>query len=304
MTPTWYAGAAVVPLAAAAIAARLAPRLVHRVHPATATSLLTVLAVGIGGATAVGLGAVLVAAVLHLAALPGGATDLRRGELASGLLVLAPVVLAAVAAAAPTVSALRDWRTARRARAGLGVLPDGVLVMEDPGCAAYAVAGPSGFIVVSRGLMELLDDDERCVVVAHERAHLRRHHAAYVMATHLSCHVNPLLRPLSQGVRRQVERWADEDAAVAVGDRRTVARAVARTALATRCDTEGGPVLGAAAGSPVDRTRALLQPAPPARWTLLAAAVLVAVCVDTSAAVAAHAVEDRYEHAQPTDLQR
>jgi predicted transcriptional regulator len=45
--------------------------------------------------------------------------------------------------------------------------------------------------------------------------------------------VNPLLAPVREAVTYLVERWADEEAAEAVADRRLVARAVARAALAT-----------------------------------------------------------------------
>ena len=59
----------------------------------------------------------------------------------------------------------------------------------------------------------------------------------------LAAAINPTLRPTARALRHTVERWADEDAADAVADRRTVARALARAALAAhahRRHTFGG----------------------------------------------------------------
>jgi hypothetical protein len=77
----------------------------------------------------------------------------------------------------------------------------------------------------------------------------------------------------------QRERWADEDAATTIGDRRATARALARTALLTR-DSElaGRLVLTAAGGDVPSRVRALMAPPPPRRpasVALLAALLLV-----------------------------
>ena len=47
---------------------------------------------------------------------------------------------------------------------------------------------------------------------------------------------NPLLRPAARAVEYTVERWADERAATAVGDRRLVAHAIGRAALAAKAN--------------------------------------------------------------------
>jgi hypothetical protein len=71
-------------------------------------------------------------------------------------------------------------------------------------------------------------------MLAHERAHLGCHHYAFAAAAHLAAAANPLLRPLAAAVAYTTERWADENAAAAVGDRRQVARAVAKAAVASK----------------------------------------------------------------------
>jgi len=69
---------------------------------------------------------------------------------------------------------------------------------------------------------------------AHERSHLRHRHHWYLVATEMAVAVVPPLRRLADQVRFATERWADEDAAAALGgDRDLVARAIARAALAS-----------------------------------------------------------------------
>ncbi|MER7187485.1 M56 family peptidase, partial [Streptomyces hyaluromycini] len=70
------------------------------------------------------------------------------------------------------------------------------------------------------------------------------------------------LRPLRTAVVYTAERWADEEAARSVADRRTVARAIGRAALLSAGTP--APTLAALAGTgPVPRrVAALLGPAP------------------------------------------
>lgn len=62
--------------------------------------------------------------------------------------------------------------------------------------------------------------------------HLERRHHRYLRVAGWAAAAVPVLRPLEAHLRFATERWADEDAATSVGDRRVVARAVARAALA------------------------------------------------------------------------
>jgi Zn-dependent protease with chaperone function len=136
-----------------------------------------------------------------------------------------------VAAAAMVASLVRSIRRERRHR---GLVADGeaflVLPIDQP--TAFAVPGDPGCVVVSSGMLRALDPDERRVLLAHEQAHLRHRHHRYLRVAGLSAALVPALRPLLARVRFAAERWADEDAVVAVGDRRLVARAICQAALA------------------------------------------------------------------------
>lgn len=135
-----------------------------------------------------------------------------------------------------------------------------VLPSDEP--TAYAVPGRpgrGGHIVVSAGMLRCLDSDERRVLLAHERAHLARGHHRYVWVADLAAAAVPVLDPLRRRVRFAVERWADEDAARAVGDRDLVARAICRAALAQH-DAAAVPALAMSGDAVGERVAAMLRP--------------------------------------------
>jgi beta-lactamase regulating signal transducer with metallopeptidase domain len=212
---------------------------------------------------------------------------------------LAPVpAWAGLACAALVVGLLMRaaWRTGvvgvalRRAHRTARLLPGtGPVVFVDD-TDIYTVAGLPGRIVVGAALFDRLDPDDRTVVLAHERSHLRHRHHLYVHVVDVAAAANPFLRPLRQHVRYGIERWADEDAARSVGDRGAAAHALARTAL-TRAElrrhapqaVQSG-VLAAASLQVTRRVRALLAPAAPARtahlvWMIIAALMVLAAGV-------------------------
>jgi hypothetical protein len=115
------------------------------------------------------------------------------------------------------------------------------VVLEDPSPEAFTLPGLPGRIVVSTGMLASLDLDERQAMLAHERAHLRYHHYLLTAAAQLAATANPLLRPAATAVGYMVERWADEDAASGCGDRRLVATAIGKAALATSPTSATGP---------------------------------------------------------------
>lgn len=174
-------------------------------------------------------------------------------------------ILVAVAACARTL--LRHRRVHVRTRRALAGLPTGsdLAVLPDSEPYAYALPGRPDRIVVSRAMLASLDADERRALVAHERAHLAGRHHRLLLAARLAACVNPLLRPLIPPIAYGAERWADEDAALAVGDRRVTARAVGKAALLSSAHS-ALPGLAFAAPGPVPRrVAALLGPAPPPR---------------------------------------
>lgn len=166
-------------------------------------------------------------------------------------------IVAIIVLAASALSILRHER--RRPRVDVAFTGDEELIVlrsDDP--TAYAVPGRPGHIVVSVGMIRALDESERRVLLAHERAHLRHRHHRYVRVADLSAAAVPLLHPISRRVRFATERWADEVAADVVGDRALAARAIARAALATT-SASVSPALAIAALGVSGRVDALLD---------------------------------------------
>lgn len=186
-----------------------------------------------------------------------------------------PPIVGAVAAtllAAMTASLVRAVVRWRRNSIEIESSTELVVVADDTPLA-YAVPGRRGHVVVSSGMLRALDDDERRVLLAHERAHLRYRHHRYIALVDLSVSVIPLLRPLAAHVRHATERWADEAAVRVVGDRRLVARAVARAAIvAADHPVAAIPFAGVGVRARVD---ALLED-DPRRWPPAIALLVVA----------------------------
>ncbi|MER7750548.1 M56 family metallopeptidase [Kitasatospora sp. NPDC097643] len=182
------------------------------------------------------------------------------------------LVLVTATCCRTVVRHLRVRARARRALTGLpaGPEPSGDLaVLPDRNPYAYALPGSPGRVVVSTGMLAGLAEDEREALLAHERAHLLHRHHRYLLTTQLAACVNPFLRPLQEAVAFSAERWADEESAQAVGDRRITARAVARAALVSHAAPAPGFAAFAApapAPGPVPRrVAALLGPVPTSR---------------------------------------
>ncbi|GLW90666.1 membrane protein [Actinokineospora globicatena] len=162
-------------------------------------------------------------------------------------------------------------RTWRRHRADLRAVAvdcptdDGLVLVPDARIAAFAVPGSPGHIVVTSGLRDLLDDRQFDAVVAHERAHLDGGHHRLVWLARLAAVANPVLRPVARQVEYLVERAADEVAAVAIGDREQVGRAIGHAALAASAAGSARPAgslmaLGATPGIVPRRVAALFAP--------------------------------------------
>lgn len=202
-------------------------------------------------------------------------------------------LLAALVLTAGLIRLAMDLRhrtqTHRRLRA-IGPPNAGLVVADWDAPLAAAVPGRPGHLLITTGMLRLLDNDERRVVFAHERAHLTHRHHRLVAAAAAAAALNPLLTGVRNAVSFLVERWADEDAATVVDDRDLVAQAVARAALAA---TGSGPaaVLGMHGGVAVHRVRALARPAPePRRGRLVGLVVLSAALVGATTAATAEFV--------------
>ncbi|MGW1051446.1 M56 family metallopeptidase [Streptomyces sp. NPDC002521] len=288
----------ILPLTAWPIA-RLAEQ---RLHPRTATVLLTCVATVMALCSTVCLALLMVVGTAQLPGnpLPDGWSDpevresVPRHEVAGKAAI--PALLTVVATCLRSL--LRHRRVRRQAHAALrGLPPTQVAVLPDTSPYAYALpGGPRDRIVVSTAMLDSLPSRERRALFAHERAHLSARHHRHLLLVQLAAGANPFLRPLRTAVAYTAERWADEEAARAVGSRKAVARAIGTAALVS--GAAPAPTLAAlAAPGPLPRrVAALLAPAPSGRawpsvftavglalWTAATGAVLSATCSANSA---------------------
>src|SRR5581483_9371752 len=101
------------------------------------------------------------------------------------------------------------------------------------------------------GMLALLDDAERAAVLAHERSHLRHHHALFELVVRVAVALNPLVISLEHDVRFALERWARRrrrgDGASGRGE-----RVGTRCPRHTRRDTTSPPVPASRAALALD----------------------------------------------------
>ncbi|MFE6227779.1 M56 family metallopeptidase [Streptomyces sp. NPDC057854] len=270
----------VLPLTAWPVA-RLAE---HHLHPRAATWLLSAVAAVLAVCSTLCLALLMVVGTAQLPGnpLPDGWSDpevreaVPYDEVAGRVAI--PALLAVLASCA--AAAWRHRQVHRRADRALAGLPvRSVAVLPDTSPYAYALPGRRDRIVVTTGMLASLNPGERRALFAHERSHLAGRHHRFLLAVQLAARANPFLRPLRTAVVYSTERWADEEAAQAVGSRRTVAVAVGKSALIS----QGSPVptlahFAAPAGPVPRRVAALLGPAPSTRiWPPAFTAVGLAV---------------------------
>ena len=263
------------PLALSLLLAAAGPLTGRYVAPAAAARVLAVAAVVTAGATTWSL-------VLLGAALLGDMPPAVRGAGQGGAAAdPVPVVIGLAAWPALVVVGVRLHRAVRaerRTRRALRRLCAGhpadteLIVAASAGPRACAVPGRPGRILVTSAMLGALGPAERRALLAHERAHLAHRHDVLVTAATLAAAADPLLCPVRSTVVYLVERWADERAAAAVGDRRTTAHALARAALTAQ---RGGAVCALHfADRAVTRRIAALQSAPEPSLGSAALAVL------------------------------
>lgn len=159
--------------------------------------------------------------------------------LAWGALGVAGSILAWITLAG--VKTLRATRAADPSRLGTGHqaasaeggVPVYVLPVDRP--IAFAVGLRRSRVVVSRGLMNLLSEEERRAALAHEIAHARGGHPALLFVGRVMAQAFGALPPARRAfisLRRELEASADDRAVRAVGDPEVVARAIAKVGLA------------------------------------------------------------------------
>ena len=174
------------------------------------------------------------------------------------------------------VGTLRTARLVRDHRRMRLDVPHPVHIAHSQRPFAVTLPGRAGQIVISTAMVDMLDEDERRVVLAHEEAHGRFRHDRYLFVAELTAAALPPLRAMARRVTYSIERWADEAAAAACGDRKLVAVTLGKVALHSNPRTVAGFAgLGVAA-----RMGALLAPPVPtprryhliALWSTLAVA--------------------------------
>lgn len=211
-----------------------------------------------------------------------------------------PEIIAVTAILALALGAYRVHRVIRAHRASRRALvrlreahdADTELIVAASGTPeAFALPGTPGRILVTSAMFGGLNSQERHVLLAHERAHLRHRHDRLRLLVDMAAAANPLLIPVRDAVAFLLERWADEQAADTVADRSVAARALARAALLSHHSR-----LGAAlrfSGLAVTRRVAALQSAPPSPTRFWAAVVLALALIP--AVAAADATADWYQ---------
>ena len=242
------------PFLAAVSFAWAGPRVLQAAHPKTAVQLAAVISLVVALSTGLVLAVAAELAFMQVRAL------LQVGTAGPWQPSIPALGLGAAAAAAVTWLLAAALRTLARSGRNLysawidtrAMNPHGerVVIVDDALPTAFAVTGYPGQVVVTTGMLGALEPDEQAALLAHEDAHLRHNHQLYIQLAQLAAAANPLLRPLTGVIQTATERWADEEAAAAVGDRQLVARAMARAALAShRHQPRLVPAVSAAAGS-------------------------------------------------------
>ncbi|MFV2176049.1 M56 family metallopeptidase [Actinomadura sp. LOL_016] len=215
--------------------------------------------------------------------------DDRPVHAALGVPALTLTCLCAVTAARLSVRWAAEVRHAQR---------DARSIVESDVPVALAVPGRAGGVLVSRALLRTLDRTQLQVVFHHEGSHLRHRHHLYLAVGALAAAIIPPTRRLNAHLRFALERWADEDAAEAVGDRALVARTIAEVALARSSAVPSAPSAlpfpAFTDSGVVQRVQALLTTAPAKNTVtgplLLTGAALCSGCLASVAWQVDHAL--------------
>lgn len=197
--------------------------------------------------------------------------------LAVAILLLLHLVTVLLGSAAVTVRARRSNRALLDLVGTRNPLLAGTQVVASDLPVAYCLPGLRPRVVLSRGALSLLTDDEVRAVLAHEKAHVDQRHDLVILPFVALRSTFPRLGVVRTAVAEVgllVEALAD-DRAVRTHDRAVLARALYKVG------TSGAPAGGlpAAGAGVLLRAQRLLEPPAPlplrARLAVLGAAVLV-----------------------------
>lgn len=303
---------AYLPLLACVLFGALAPRAASRLPPATASRLLAAGALIAAATCATVLALLAFTAVGQVPQIAGlGHWSRRTLHQASPVSRVVGWACLAVLTALGALSARAVRRQVRevvgvyRLAAAFAEHPTTLVVVSDPVPQAFALpalprlpgrGALPGRIVATQSLLRTLDAGQRRAMLAHEHAHLARRHHYYTLAARLAAATNPLLWRLPAAVTLATERWADEDAAVAVGDRALVARALG--AAARHGPAQNGGTAALARDEVPERVRALMSPPPARRPVPTAAAIVLLLLAAGATAICWHDTERLFEAAK------
>ncbi|MCI3244861.1 M48 family metalloprotease [Streptomyces spinosisporus] len=287
-----------VPLFLPFLAPTLARRTLGRLTPVTALWVLTTSAMALASACVAALGALVLTGLLKLPAFAA------LGELVHPLRTPSDFLVVPAAMAATGVLTLSVWTLARsalgqarvfrtaRTQADRYPAAGDLCVIDSPHPDAYALPGRPHRIVVTSAMLRSLGPAEREALFAHERAHNQAGHHYFLAAAELAAHCHPALRTIRATIRLAAERAADEAAATVLGDRRLIATAIARAALAGQASRSTRPdfVPAATTGPVPQRVAALLQPSERCSRATRFTALLLAACAVLSVGAGATGV--------------
>ncbi len=244
-------------------------------HPSWSARVLVTAAIAASSAVVASIGMVAAAFLLQVA--PHQTLHLPGAPLVIGHAPVSRALGAAttVAVGLMMLSVARRSRSTWRERRALSRGQRTVLDAPEP--LAYSLPGRDGGVLLSKGLRSRLSRPELRVVIEHEVSHLRHRHHRYLVAGTICAAAVPFLRGVDRQIRFAVERWADEDAACAVGDRQLVARTIARVAL----DGTNSAVLAFSGSGVLQRVEAMLDE-PPITSDLTGATLLATTGLTTA----------------------
>ncbi|MGW0615599.1 M48 family metalloprotease [Streptomyces sp. NPDC002788] len=287
-----------IPLILPFLAPVLARRTLDHLAPVTALWVLTASVLALAGSCVAALGALVLIGLLKVPAFAA------LGELVHPLRTPSDFLVLPSAAAATGVLTLSAWTLARsalrqvrvfrvaRTQADRRPAAGDLCVIDSPHPDAYALPGRPHRIVVTTAMLRSLGPAEREALFAHERAHNRAGHHFFLAVAELAAHCHPALRTTRATIRLAAERAADEAAATTLGDRRLIATAIARAALAGQASRSTRPDFAPAAttGPVPQRVAALLTPSERRSRATRCIALLLAACAVLSVSAGAAGV--------------